>query len=156
MATKSANFSRNKGARAETKAKEILNEYLGEELFQRTPSSGALDARYLMKGDLFIPGEKNLYTIEVKSYKDSAISHLMLGKAPKIIEWAEQTERQAHQNRDNIPLLLFKHDRSKFYCASWVINGEAKYPNLHYTYEGYRLQVSLLSDFLTHEQPEFI
>lgn len=146
--------SRAKGARAEVKAKEILNSYMGEDVFERTPSSGALDAKYFMKGDLFKPSGNNRFTIEVKSYKESAISHLMLGKSPKIIGWAEQTERQALQNRDNIPLLLFKHDRSKFYVASWDINGLAEYHNIIYRYNGYILQISLLEDFLKYEVPD--
>jgi len=148
--------SRQKGARAEAKAKDVLNEYMGEKVFERTPMSGALSEKHLLKGDLYVPGEKNLYTIEVKSYKDSAINHLMFGKSPKIIEWWEQTIRQAKQNRDNTPFLIFKHDRSKFYCASEDIDGLAKYPNMVYNFNGYKMQISLLSDFLTHQQPEFI
>lgn len=147
--------SRQKGARAESKAKEALNEYLGEKLFERTPMSGALSEKHLLKGDLYLPGERNLYTIEVKSYKESAINHLMFGKAPKIIEWWSQTIRQASQNRDNIPLLMFKHDRSKFYIATEEINNIAEYPNIVYNYETYKIQISLLSDFLKYEKPKF-
>ena len=148
--------SKQKGARAEVKAKELLNEYMGEEIFERTPMSGALSEKHLLKGDLYIPGEKNKYTIEVKSYKESAINHLMFGKAPTIIDWWSQTLRQAGQNRDNIPLLLFKHDRSKFYVAHDELNPIAEYPHLMYRYKEYIMQISLLSDYLTHEQPEFI
>lgn len=147
--------SRQKGARAESQAKDVLNTYMGEKVFERTPSSGALNEKHFLKGDLYIPAERNLYTVEVKSYKESQISHLMLGKAPKIIEWWQQTERQAHQNRDNIPLLLFKHDRSKFYAATEEINTKAKYHNIIYTYNQYKLQISLLSDFLQYEKPKF-
>lgn len=147
--------SRQKGARAESQAKDLLNAYAGGKIFERTPSSGALNEKHFLKGDLYIPAERNLYTIEVKSYKESQINHLMLGKSPKLIEWWQQTERQARQNRDNIPLLLFKHDRSKFYVATEEINMKAKYSNIIYSYSEYKLQISLLSNFLEFEKPKF-
>jgi len=151
---RSASYSRQKGARAEVQAKDILNKHMGREVFERTPSSGALDAKYHMKCDLFKPAGENRYTIEVKNYQESQINHLMLGKSPKIIEWWEQTLVGAKGNRNNIPLLLFKHSRSKFYCATEDINGIARYPNLIYNYDDYKIQISLLSDFLKHEQPD--
>ena len=57
--------SREKGARAETVARDALRK-LSKLQWERTPGSGALDPKHLLKGDLYIPGEKNLFVVEVK------------------------------------------------------------------------------------------
>lgn len=49
--------SRQKGARAETDAKNILKMYTKLN-WQRVPGSGALGAQHKLKGDLYIPEAK--------------------------------------------------------------------------------------------------
>ena len=69
--------SRAKGARAESALKKVLVEKTKLK-WERIPASGALSEVHQLKGDLYVPGEKNLYCVEVKSYKESAINHLLL------------------------------------------------------------------------------
>jgi len=116
-----ANKSKAKGSRAEAALKKVLMDKTGLN-WQRTPGSGALAEEHKLKGDLYIPQEKNTYTIEVKHYKDCHINHTLIsGKNPKILEWWEQAVRQAGQN-GNIPLLIFKHDRSKWFVAGYGLH----------------------------------
>lgn len=108
--------SRQKGARAETAARDILRKYtkLG---WERTPGSGALDEKHKLKGDLYIPDCKNKFCVEVKHYKDDHLtSKILTDKNPQLLEWWNQAERQANQV-DRVPLLLFKFDRSKWFVA---------------------------------------
>lgn len=145
--------SRQKGARAEAAAKKLLIDYTGLN-WQRTPSSGALDEKHGLKGDLYIPQERNTYCLEVKHYKsDHLTSKILTDKKPQIIKWWEQTEREAKQVK-RIPLLIFKFDRSKWFVAFY---GERDvhsrpYPNLKYN----DLVICKLEDWLEHDEPEFI
>ena len=110
--------SRQKGARAENQAKELLVKH-SKLNWQRVPGSGALDEKHGLKGDLYIPNEKNVFCVEVKHYKDDHLtSKLLTGKTPQLIEWWKQTIRESAQV-DRTPLLMFKFDRSKwFICTS--------------------------------------
>ncbi len=145
---------RQKGATAETKARDELRKLTGLH-WERVPGSGALDPKHLLKGDLYCPGEKNLYSIEVKHYKDCHIDHTLLsGKNPQLIEWWEQCIRQGKQV-DKQPLLIFKHDRSKFYCAfDSMPTGSYRY--LFCAIEEHEFYIALLDDFITNERPKFI
>lgn len=107
-----------KGARAEVALVKILKSVTGEN-FQKTPSSGALGARLMLKGDLYIPQRQNKYTIEAKHYKDCHFGVTMLANKSNIWlnEWWPQTVREAGQN-ENEPLLMFRHDRSKWYMTT--------------------------------------
>ena len=110
--------SRAKGARAESQMKGLLisKTKLG---WERIPASGALSEVHGLKGDLYVPGEKNLYCVEVKSYKESAINHnLVIGVGKPLLEWMQQSIRQAEQVSKK-PILFFKHDRSKWFVCSW-------------------------------------
>jgi hypothetical protein len=114
--------SRQKGARAESDAKNKL--VAATKLnWQRVPGSGALDEKHGLKGDLYIPNEKNRYCVEVKHYKDDHLtSKILTGKSPQLIEWWKQTIRESKQvNRT--PLLLFKFDRSKWFIAEYNDHG---------------------------------
>ena len=143
--------SRDKGARAEAAAKKEFRKYTGLG-WERTPSSGALGEQHLLKGDLYVPGEKNLYTIEVKHFKDCQINHLMLsGKNPMILEWWEQAEREARQN-GNTPLLVFKHDRSKWFIATDIPEIKCNYLTYKYDPTKHALQISLLDSWLLIER----
>ena len=85
--------SRAKGRTAELKARDILRKYTNLE-WERTPMSGALDAKHKLKGDLYIPEIKNTFCVEVKHYKDDHLtSKFLSGKTPTIIEWWKQTIR---------------------------------------------------------------
>ena len=108
--------SREKGARAESQAKDLLRKTTGLD-WQRVPGSGALDARHGLKGDLYIPNANNVFCVEVKHYKDDHLdSSILTGKSPQLIDWWEQTLRESAQVGKH-PMLLFKHDRSKWFMC---------------------------------------
>lgn len=114
MASKEAQ----KGTRAEYKIRDLLKEHTGLD-WQRTPGSGATAAKLKMKGDLYVPGEGNLYTVECKHYKEDHLSSKILTNTTSpIFDWWEQTTRQAFQNT-NEPLLIYKWDRSKLYIMTY-------------------------------------
>ena len=144
--------SRQKGYTAEIKVRDELRKLTGHQ-WERTPSSGALNEVHGLKGDLYIPKKNNRYTVEVKSYKDSAINHLLLtGKTPLLITWVEQAERQARQN-ENEPLLIFKHNRSKlFVCIPKGVKLEKK---MVYTNGNKEYTICTLDDFIS-TKPRFI
>ena len=145
---------RAKGATAETKARDELRKLTGL-VWERVPGSGALDPKHLLKGDLYVPGEKNLYSVEVKHYKDCHIdSSLLTGKSPQLLEWWEQALRQGIQV-DKKPLLIFKHDRSKFFAAFKEMP-EGEFPFIFINVKGHELYVSLLVDYITYNKPKFI
>lgn len=108
--------SRAKGRTAETNCRDELRKLTGLK-WERTPLSGALDAKHKLKGDLYVPGTNLKYCVEVKHYADDHIStKLLTGKNPTFLEWWEQTVREAGQ-MDSNPLLIFKHNRSKWFAA---------------------------------------
>ena len=59
--------SRAKGARGEYLVRDMLRDFTGLQ-FERVPNSGALE---YLKGDLYVPHEKNRFCIEVKNYETS-------------------------------------------------------------------------------------
>jgi len=148
--------SRAKGARAESKLKEVLTKYTKLN-WQRIPASGALDEVHGLKGDVYIPNENNKYCVEVKSYKDSAINHLLVsGVGKPLVEWIEQTIRQGIQVNKN-PLLIFKHDKSKFYVCSWDEPLEcSKYIMYVYDTEEMPVYITNLEEWLKKEKVDFI
>lgn len=106
--------SKAKGNRGENIVKAELIKQTGLP-FERTPSSGALGIKGL-KGDLFLPSQKNIWTIEVKNYEtDGFGSHCILGKGD-FIRWWEQVVAAAKFNGNN-PMLIYKWNRSALYCA---------------------------------------
>lgn len=108
--------SRQKGARAEADLKKKLREATGLN-FQRTPGSGALNETHKLKGDIYIPNEKNKFCIEVKHYKDDHLtSKILTDKEPQLVKWWKQTLDQAAKV-DMLPLLFFKKDRGKWFVA---------------------------------------
>lgn len=145
--------SRQKGARAETNAKDILVKYTGHN-WKRVPGSGALSADHMLKGDLYIPEVKNKYCVEVKHYKDDQFTtKIFTSKEPALFGWWKQANRQATQVK-KIPLLIFKHDRSKFFVCTHdyfdSINYRTAYiPNID-------ASICKLEDWLTYDKPKFI
>ena len=143
-----------KGATAETKARDELRILTGLK-WERVPGSGALDPKHQLKGDLYVPGEKNLYSVEVKHYKDCHIDHtLITGKSPQLIEWWNQAVRQGIQV-DKKPLLIFKHDRSKFFVA-FLDMPEGEFPFVMISTHGHEFYISLLTDYIKNNSPRFI
>lgn len=145
--------SRAKGATAETKVRDELRKLTGLK-WERVPGSGALDPKHQLKGDLYCPGSKNLYCVEVKHYKDDHFNTtLFTGKNPQLIEWWRQTIRESAQvSRE--PLLIFKHDRSKLFCA-YKEMPNTTFPYIFVSVHGYEFYVSLLDDWIKHEAPKF-
>lgn len=145
--------SRDKGARAEAQARKFLKEHTGLQ-WERTPGSGALNEKHKLKGDIYIPDAKNVYCIEVKHYADDHFtSQLFTGKTPQLIEWWQQAKRQGDQVGRK-PMLIFKHDRSKWFVAFEDM------PNYNYRYvfvniEPYEFYVAQLEDLLKIEKPKF-
>lgn len=112
--------SRKKGARAELAARDLLRKDTKWK-WERTPSSGALGAQHMLKGDLYIPNEKNNYLIEVKHYKtDQLGSNILVNKDPNIFEWWDKAVLQAKQTNKS-PLVMYKWDRSKWYIITDLI-----------------------------------
>ena len=145
---------RAKGARGETQVRDKLRELTGLN-FERVPGSGALDPKHMLKGDLYIPNERNKYCIEVKNYEEDHInSTLLTGKTPKLIEFWEQTIRESAQV-SKIPLLIFKFNRSKMFCAFKTMPS-ADYRYLFLNINKHEFYVALLDDFIRNDQPEFI
>ncbi len=147
--------SRAKGRAAELAARNELRK-LTKLDWERTPLSGALDPKHKLKGDLYVPGLNIQYCIEVKHYKDDHVNtKLITGKNPQFLQWWKQTEREAEQI-DKFPLLIFKHNRSKWFAA-FDLNDDAYIrmddhqeltPRiiLHPSY----VCISLLADFCDH------
>lgn len=107
--------SRAKGARGEYLVRDILREYTDLQ-FERVPNSGALE---YLKGDLYIPHEKNKYCIEVKNYADSPLTDKIF-TAPKtnnLIRWWTKLNLQAAQGNQEA-LLFFKYNRSPIFVVT--------------------------------------
>ena len=146
--------SRDKGARTELKVRDFLREWT-ELPWERVPASGALDEKHGLKGDLYIPGEKNKYCVEVKGYADDHISsHILTSKSPTLLEWWQQTVREATQVR-RIPLLFFKFDRSKIFVAWQEIPSSDNYAYIYVNRDDYRFFIALAEDWLNNEVIEF-
>ena len=110
--------SRQKGARAELDLAKKLSRDT-HYTWKRVPASGALHQSHGLKGDIYIPQHVNTYSVEVKHYKDQQFTtKILTDKNPIFMEWWEQASRQADQT-GKLPLLFFKHDRSK-----WFVCGE--------------------------------
>lgn len=106
---------RAKGARGEYLVRDILRVHTGHQ-FERIPSSGAL--AYL-KGDLYVPGEKNRFCIEVKNYAESPFNDKIFTaqKTNNLLKWWRKLISQADLMNQE-PLLFFKYNRSKVFVAT--------------------------------------
>ena len=110
---------RAKGASFETDIRDKLRK-LTSLSWERAPSSGALNARYGMKGDIILPltsGAISLYAIECKAYADDQISSNLIYPAEQTFDsWWAQTVREASQMNMK-PMLVFKKNRGKHMLA---------------------------------------
>lgn len=146
--------SRDKGARAETVVRDLLRSHTKLK-WERVPGSGALNEKHGLKGDLYVPNEKNLYCVEVKHYaEDHLTSAVLTSKTPQLLEWWQQAVRQGLQVQKT-PLLIFKHDRSKVFAAFQEMPS-ADYRFIFVCVCGHEFYVALLEDYLRYEQPKFI
>lgn len=147
--------SREKGARAETLVKDKLKS-LTKLPWERTPGSGALNPKHMLKGDLYVPNRTNHYCVEVKHYaEDHLSSKILTAKSPQLLEWWAQTVRQGEQvNRK--PLLLFKYDRSSVFAAFTEIpDRDFRYFFVHCPPLP-SFWVSTLEDYITNQEPVFV
>ena len=101
--------SRAKGARGEYLVRDMLREH-SDLQFERVPNSGALE---YLKGDLYVPHEKNIFCIEVKNYAESPLSDRIFTqkKTNNLIKWWKKLIIQA-EGGGQVPLLFFKYNRS--------------------------------------------
>lgn len=145
---------RAKGATAETKARDLLRQHTKLQ-WERVPGSGALHEKHGLKGDLYVPNKQNLFCVEVKHYaEDSFNTSLFTGKKPQLIEFWEQTIRESGQVAKE-PLLVFKHDRSKFFAA-FKDMPSANYRFAFVSVLNHEFYVSTLEDYLIYEKPKFV
>jgi hypothetical protein len=147
--------SRAKGRNAEIKCRDELRKHTGL-MWERTPMSGALDAKHMMKGDVYVPQKVIKYCVEVKHYKDDHIStQLLTSTNPQFKQWWAQTIREAEQ-MEKEPLLIFKHNRSKWFAAftdyDVILNIVSRYPNLMLGPED--ICICLLADFCAEAEFE--
>ena len=105
--------SRQKGSKAELKAAAMLKTYTGL-TFTVTPGSGSGK----IKGDLYVPHKHNIFTIEVKFYRDMAFNHkIFTQKSNKFVGWWSKLVKQAEQMKQE-PVLFFKENHSQWYVAT--------------------------------------
>ena len=85
--------SRAKGARGEYLVRDMLRVATGLQ-FERVPNSGALE---YLKGDLYVPNERNRFCIEVKNYSESPLSDKIFTakKTNNLIRWWKKVQVQA-------------------------------------------------------------
>ena len=106
--------SRAKGARGEYLVRDLLRESTNLQ-FERVPMSGALE---YLKGDLYVPNEKNLYCIEVKNYAETPLTDKILTqkKTNNLSRWWKKIVQQAKSGNQQ-PLLFFKYNRCLLYTS---------------------------------------
>jgi len=141
--------SRAKGARGEYLIRDMLREATGYK-FERVPASGALE---YLKGDLYVPNEKNRFCIEVKNYADSPLNDSMFTaqKTNNLIRWWKKIVVQAEGGNQE-PLLFFKYNRSKPFVVT-----EIEPEHINYMYINWlNCYISLASEWLQHEKVEFL
>ena len=142
--------SRAKGARGEYLVRDMLRDATGLK-FERVPSSGALE---YLKGDLYVPNQRNYYCIEVKNYKDSPLSDKVFTqpKTNNLVKWWKKIVIQAIGGNQK-PLLFYKYDRSKVF----VVTGQKPENTIEYLFIRFLdCYVLLAEDWLKHEKVEFI
>lgn len=147
--------SRQKGTRGENKAKDLLRSLTGHP-WERTPSSGALDKKHGLKGDLYIPNANNVFCVEVKFYEDCHIDHSLISSAnPTLLGWWNQTTREAREVQ-RLPLLIFMWNRSKLYVATNEEITTYPKPYLVYMGEAEIFNILELEPWIKYEKPKFI
>jgi Holliday junction resolvase len=142
--------SRAKGARGEYAVRDMLRSSTGLQ-FERVPLSGALE---YLKGDLYVPNEKNRFCIEVKNYADSPLTDKLFTqeKTNNLVKWWLKIKNQAF-NAKQQPLLFFKYDRSKVFVVTELKPQKVK----KYLYISWlECYTMLAEDWLANEDVEFV
>ena len=142
--------SRAKGARGEYLVRDLLRQYTNLQ-FERVPSSGALE---YLKGDLYVPHEKNKYCIEVKNYSESPLTDKIF-TAPRtnnLIKWWNKVVQQAHMGNQE-PLLFFKYNRSPIFV---VVKDKPQNFSLWIDINFLGCHVMVADEWLKNEKPEFL
>ena len=142
--------SRAKGARGEYLVRDMLREHSNLQ-FERVPNSGALE---YLKGDLYIPHEKNIYCIEVKNYAESPLSDRIFTqkKTNNLIKWWKKLIIQA-EGGNQTPLLFFKYNRAPIYVVTDLrpdVTEEYLYIRFLNCY------ILLAEEWLEKEKPRFL
>ncbi len=119
--------------------------------FERVPASGALE---YLKGDLYVPNQRNHYCIEVKNYKDSPLTDKIFTqrKTNNLIRWWKKVVQQA-KGGNQMPLLFFKYDRSKVFV---VTEHKPKETEEYLFIRFLNCYILLAEDWLSTEEVEFI
>jgi Holliday junction resolvase len=142
--------SRAKGARGEYLVRDMLRNATGYK-FERVPASGALE---YLKGDLYVPNEKNRFCIEVKNYAESPLTDKIFTarKTNHLIKWWNKVVLQA-TNGNQEPLLFFKYNRSPVF----VVTEEPPNNTEDYLFINFlNCFVLLADDWLEKESVEFL
>lgn len=140
--------SRQKGARGEENVRELLVASTALP-FERVPGSGCGK----IKGDLYIPGKRNAFCIEIKSYAESPLSDKVLtNKTNNLVQWWTKLHRQAKQENQT-PLLMFKYNRSKWFVVTKSEPASVK--NFLYI-SALNCYVMLLDEWLANERIEWL
>ena len=136
--------SKQKGAKFERDVCTILTKSLGKE-FKRVPLSGSLE---YLKGDVWCPTDTNFFPfcVECKHHREIPFNNLLTAKTSPIWEFWTQTIREA-KVMDKAPLLVFKWDRSKVFCA-FVTSAIKVSPRYEVVANGSHITICLLDDFL--------
>ena len=141
--------SRAKGARVEYLVRDMLRDVTGYQ-FERVPNSGALE---YLKGDLYVPNERNRFCIEVKNYSESPLNDKIF-TAPKtnnLIRWWKKVVLQAEGGNQE-PLLFFKYNRSKVFVVTSLQPEKCEYMYLNWL----ECYVLLADIWLEQEKVEFL
>jgi hypothetical protein len=119
--------------------------------FERVPNSGALE---YLKGDLYVPNEKNRFCIEVKNYSESPLNDKIFTakKTNNLIRWWKKVQVQA-EGGDQEPLLFFKYNRSPVFV---VTNLQPKQTEEWMFIQFLNCFVLLAEDWLEKETVEFL
>ena len=142
--------SRAKGARGEYLVRDMLREHTGYQ-FERVPNSGALD---YLKGDLYVPHEKNRFCIEVKNYAESPLTDKIFtaSKTNNLIQWWKKLIIQAEGGNQE-PLLFFKYNRTPVF----VVTAEPPEDTKNYMFICFlQCFVLLAEEWLKEEKVEFL
>ena len=143
--------SRAKGARGEYIVRDVLREATGLQ-FERVPNSGALE---YLKGDLYVPNERNKFCIEVKNYSESPLNDKIFTaqRTNNLIRWWKKIVQQA-KGGDQEPLLFFKYNRSAIFVvtAEKPLSSESQYMYINWL----DCYVMIADDWLKEEKPEFL
>lgn len=142
--------SRAKGARGEYIVRDMLRSHTGYQ-FERVPNSGALE---YLKGDLYVPNERNRFCIEVKNYESSPLNDKIFTaqRTNHLIKWWKKIVQQAKGGNQE-PLLFFKYNRS----AVFVVTSLKPETEIDYMYISFLSCYVLLAEpWLEKENVEFL